>query len=148
MNKIEALKKLLIEENRFTEEELVDTITESIYDSNTFAIHGEEYLVLDEDEREEMVTDYIRESLWAFNPGFLAGETDLPIEVFKALGERYEAGNDAVLKLIETTCGLEQFIEAAIDADGYGHFLSGYDGQEGEAAGEDGVIQYYIYRQN
>ena len=49
-------------------------------------------------------------------------------------------------KAIESTCGLPAFIEEAVSADGYGHFLSRYDGEENEE--EINGITYYIYRNN
>lgn len=116
-------------------EEIIDL------DEITVQAEGIEYLVLDEDEREEKVTEKISESLWAFNPSFLAGETGLDIVIFEALAEKYEDANEAVLSLIEKTCGLEEFVNAAVSADGYGHFLASYDGHELELRDD-----YYAYR--
>lgn len=121
------------------------------YDSCIFLIQGE-YMVLNEQERNEKVKEYIQETLWAFRPSFLAKETGLPEKVFHALKERicitkqYESGNDAILALIEKTCGLDAFVKAAIKADGYGNFLSSYDGKEKRVSvkGEN----YFIYRIN
>lgn len=153
MKKEDILKRFLIDEGEFTEEELQEEITEG-YRENLFDVCGREYLVLTEEEREKEVTENIKESLWAFNSSFLAGETDLPEEVFQALvvpsnftvrfSERYESGNEGILKLIEKTCGLESLVDAATSADGYGHFLSPYDGEEGEV--KEGNEWYYIYR--
>lgn len=115
------------------------------YDSCIFLIQGE-YMVLNKHERNEKVKEYIQETLWAFIPSFLAKETGLPEEVFRALSEKCESGNDAILALVEKTCGLDAFVKAAVEADGYGHFLASYDGKEGKVTieGED----YFIYRIN
>lgn len=113
---------------------------------NIYTIDGDEYLILDEDEREEAATEHIKESLWAFNASFLSNMTELPEEVFEALQDKCEGANEAIEKLIESTCGLEDFVEAAIEADGYGHFLAQYDGEEQETS-VNGTY-YYIYRQN
>lgn len=137
----EKKKALLI----FLEEGDLEEIEEG-YKENLFEIWKREYLVVNEEERKKEVTDYIKETLWAFNPSFLAVETDLPEEVFSALSEKYESGNEAILKLIEKTCGLTSFIKSAVQTDGYGHFLSGYDGTENEEE-INGTI-YYIYRTN
>ena len=145
IKKEEVLKRHLIEKGEFTEEELQEEITEG-YRESLFDVCGREYLVLTEDEREKEVTEYIKESLWAFNSSFLAGETELPEEVFKALNEKYEDGNEAILKIVEKTCGLESFVDAATSADGYGHFLNPYDGEEGEI--KEGDNWFYIYRVN
>ena len=116
------------------------------HDPQTLKVWGREYMVLSEQERNEKVKEYIQETLWAFIPSFLAEETGLPKEVFRALSEKYESGNDAILALVEKTCGLDAFVKAAVEADGYGHFLAFYDGEEEKVTveGED----YFIYRTN
>ena len=138
MNRKLALINYL--EGGFTQEEI-----EEGYDSCIFLAQGE-YMVLNEHERNEKVKEYIQETLWAFIPSFLAEETGLPEEVFRALSEKCESGNNAILTLVEKTCGLDPFVESAIKADGYGHFLASYDGKEGKVTveGED----YFIYRIN
>ncbi len=139
MNRKLALINYL-KEGGFTQEEIKEG-----YDSCIFLIQGE-YMVLNEHERNKKVKEYIQETLWAFIPSFLAKETDLPEEVFRALSEKCESGNDAILALVEKTCGLDAFVKAAVEADGYGHFLASYDGKEGKVTveGED----YFIYRIN
>ena len=116
------------------------------YDSYTFLIGEREYLVLDEDERNERAKELIQETLWTFLPSFLARETGLPEVIFHALSERCEGGNDAILTLIEATCGLDAFVEAAVETDGYGHFLASYDGEEREVNVKG--KNYFIYRIN
>ena len=55
--------------------------------------------------------------------------------------KKCEGANDAILALIKKTDGgLDGFVEDAISADGRGHFLSSYDGDENEENG------FYIYR--
>ena len=139
MNRKLALINYL-KEGGFTQEEIQEG-----YDSCIFLVQGE-YMVLNEHERNEKVKEYIQETLWAFIPSFLAEETGLPEEVFRALSEKCESGNDAILALVEKTCGLDAFVKAAVEADGYGHFLASYDGKEGKVTveGED----YFIYRIN
>ena len=138
MNRKLALMTYLKEE-KVTEKEIREG-----YDPQTYEVWNREYMVLTEQERNEKVTEYIQETLWAFNPSFLTKVTGFPEKVFHALAELYESGNDAILALIETTCGLDAFVKAAIKADGYGNFLSSYDGKEKRVSvnGED----YFIYR--
>lgn len=78
----------------------------------------------------ESAKQYIEESLWAFNAVFLASETDMSVEIYEALQPKCEGSNDAILKLVEKTCGLQEFVESAINADGRGHFISSYDSEE------------------
>ena len=118
-----------------------DTISSLGYNNYFELDDGSEYLVLDWDEREETLQENIKETCSYFVPEFLAEETELPKEVFKALVDK----NDAVYKLLEKWVdgGFEQFCEDAVNADGYGHFLSGYDGEEIELTDD-----LFAYRTN
>ena len=106
-----------------------------------------QYMVLTDSEADDLAEEYISDSLWEFNASFLAGETDLPQEVFEGLSEKYEDGNDAILKLVEKTCGLSDLVETAVSLDGRPHFLNTYDGEENEVTGLNGE-DLYIYRAN
>mgnify|MGYP003387258810 CR=1 FL=1 len=108
------------------------------------AIEDGDWLVCTDEEADEAATDYIRESLWAFRPEFLAGETGLDAEMFAFASDKCEGANPAILRTVEATCGLESFVQSAIGADGRGHFLAGYDGNEVEET-IDGV-DFYLYR--
>lgn len=47
--------------------------------------------------------------------------------------------------------GPHSFSESAIAADGRGHFLSSYDGEENEVSAEDidgNPVTFYLYRTN
>ena len=86
--------------------------------------------------------------MWAFNDEFLAEMTGLPAVIFKALQPQCENSNDAVLALVDKTCGLEDFAQTAIDADGRGHFLATYDGEEHEESftdeqGDEQTLYFY-----
>jgi len=116
------------------------------YQSNCFGFGGGEYLVLTDDEADEVAAEYILSSLWAFRPSFLSGETGLPEEVFSALSKQCEGANDAVEALIKGSCGLSDFISEAVAADGRGHFIATYDGEESEVV--LGGECYYVYRVN
>lgn len=104
-----------------------------------------DYLVFTDEEADEMAADYIKDSLWAFNASFLAGETGIDEEVFKAIQDnnRCESNNEAISRLIDD---MDSFVKAAISADGRGHFMSSYDGNETEV-NIDGQT-FYIYRIN
>ena len=108
-------------------------------------VDGYEYLVLTDGEADEKAQEYIEDSLWAFNAEFILNicELDSGSNVIESLRKMQETScegcNDFIRALIEGTCGIDAFVEEAILADGRGHFLSTYDGEEGE---QDG---YYIY---
>ncbi len=119
-------------------------------DDKTITDGNREYLVLTNDEADQMAFDYIKESLWAFNADFILGECGLDLSGVESLRHMQEksceSANDFILSLVEKTCGLEEFAESAISADGRGHFLNTYDGEETEI--QVGKIMFYVYRIN
>ncbi len=104
-------------------------------------IFKEDYLVLTDEEADEKAAEYIKDSLWAFNASFIIEHSNLPSaaeEMIKSHQEaKCEGGNDTILAMIND---IDEFIEAAIGADGRGHFISWYDGNEYEEG------DYFIYR--
>lgn len=120
-----------------------DDITESDFrSSGEFSYGSAEYRVLRDDESDSAVSEYVDQSLWAFNASFLAGQTDLPEECFSALNEKCESGNDAIRQMVDKTCGFASFVDSAVSADGRGHFLASYDSEELESG------DFFIYRTN
>ena len=124
-----------------------DEVIVSKYDEQVLEAEGNEYYVLTDDEADKVAADYINDSVWAFNSSFIIEHSkaldfdDASEKVVKAIAEQCENGNEAMKKLIDN---MEEFIEDAISADGRGHFISGYDGnEEVEQVGEE---DYYIYR--
>ena len=111
----------------------------------------DDYLVLTDEEADEACAEYIADSLWAFNASFILSECGLDgsgEESLRQMQEKScEGANAFILSLVENTCGITEFAESAISADGRGHFLSQYDGEETEQETEnDGT--FYIYRTN
>jgi len=102
---------------------------------------GNDYLVLTDYEADDMVHDFINESAGMFTPSFLSRYTGIDSDAFTAL---QEAGKyDAVRSMIQD---IDAFVEAAVQADGRGHFLASYDFNEYEVTVND--TTYYIYRVN
>lgn len=112
--------------------------------STEYQIDGIEYKVLTEEQADEEMVEYVEETLWAFNPSFLADVTDMPIEVFEVLCEKCEGGNEDIRSIVDKTCGIEELAEEAVRWDGRGHFLNSYDGGEIEIS-VDGEL-FYCYR--
>ena len=108
-------------------------------------VDGYEYLVLTEEEADQLAQEYIEDSLWAFNADFildtcgLDGGSSVSRSLRKMQEDSCEGCNDFIRALVEGTCGIDEFVNQAVLADGRGHFLSSYDGEEGE---QDG---YFIY---
>lgn len=121
-------------------------VTPERYDHHGLSIYsapGGEYAIGTDEEADDAATDYIRDSVWAFNASFLASYTDLPEEMFAGMQDKCEGANDAFLTCIERAeGGLAGFVEEAVSADGRGHFLSPYDGEENEEG------DFFIYRIN
>lgn len=96
----------------------------------------------------------IKDSIWAFNASFILEQCGLPLDLEECIKtyqeKKCESANDSLLALVEKCAatrsgagdGLKEFTAAAVSADGRGHFLSGYDGNENEQVG------FYIYRVN
>ena len=105
--------------------------------------NGDSYFVLTDQEADEYATSEIEYMLWAFDASWLAGYTGLNKAVFEALAEGYENSNEAIMALINNAGSMDEFVQDAIDADGRGHFVANYDGDEIEL--ENG---YYAYRVN
>jgi hypothetical protein len=96
-------------------------------------------MVLTDAEAQDKVAESIKETLWAFNPDFLARHSGIDREVFERLQDSCETANDAIFKLIKN---FDDLVEDAVGTDGRGHFLSGYDGNENEQG------DFYLYRTN
>jgi hypothetical protein len=117
------------------------------YGLEVFSLGREEYAIGTDSEANLACAEYIKDSAWAFRSSFICEYCNLPQEIAEALeamqSKKCEGANDAILALIEKADGgLEGFTEEAISADGRGHFLSGYDGDENESEG------FFIYRIN
>lgn len=116
---------------------------------NMFEVNGEEYLVLTDAEANELVRVQILESVWAFNPEYLAkylpgGDTP---NISKAISSvQKHCCEDCNALLLAAITDKDAFVADAIEADGRGHFLGNYDNAEHEVI-VDGV-SYFIYRTN
>ena len=137
-----ALAKHLGEDVLPSEVEVIDE------DQGQFKWGREEYLVLTDSEANAAASASIKDSAWAFNASFLCGFLGLPCvaeEMIKGFQEaKCEGANDTILAMIGED--FDRFADEAISADGRGHFLSGYDGQEHEYRIAKDYI--YIYRTN
>lgn len=151
------LQYLQTDEKEEISDDDIDIDSYDLYGLHILSIGRREYAIGDDGEADNAALEYIKESLWAFNADFIAGEIgnyDLKPAI-EALSEKCEDGNDGIIALIEAFTSIEDFAQNAISADGRGHFLSSYDGEEiefryyhfekGRWVYED---TYYIYRIN
>ena len=117
----------------------------------TFEAEGGEYLVLTDAEADLEVKNRIKEDLWAFRSSFIvshvknyANLSQKQVEVMEEALEKMQAklcegANPIVEALIDN---MSRFIDDAVEADGRGHFLASYDGDEAETK------NFFIYRIN
>jgi hypothetical protein len=119
-------------------------IEQSTYDNDIYICHDVEYCVLHEDATRERFADYINETLWAFRPEFLAEHSSFTPKQIEKLQELYEDANDILATSIEDISAL---YEDAESSDGFGHFLSPYDGVTNEVTLDGSDHIYYIFRQ-
>lgn len=113
------------------------SVEEARFDSwglTTLEVGSDTYAVGTDEECDAACCEYIKESVWSFKSEFILEECGLPMELAEAIRsfqeKECESANAAILALIEKTCGVAEFTRAAISADGRGHFLASYDGDE------------------
>ena len=124
------------------------------YTDNQFNTLDGDYLVLTDEEADNATAEYIKYSIWAFNPEFIISECGLCnnlsypescdlINSLRAIQEKIcDSSNHLLTALVKGTCGLDTFIADAINTDGRGHFISDWDGKEYASK------NFYIYRIN
>jgi hypothetical protein len=133
----------------FLKEDEADEISMG-YDYRRYDAGPAELLVLTDEEADRLVIEDVRESLWAFNADFLSAYMPDGIDadqITAIRGDRCEGANEAMLALVNAgPYTVEELAEEAATADGRGHFLASYDGEEIEHE-HDGRL-WYAYRTN
>ena len=127
-----------------TEQEKIEALAKHLDCSIDEAVNSmNDYLVYTDDEADEAVYNYIKESVCFFRSDFISAHCDVDIEVIVKLQELNEDSNEAIRSLIKD---FDHFVSDAVCADGRGHFIASYDHEENEQTinGND----YYIYRSN
>ena len=154
-----ALKKYIAQRDGYTEDDMksvtVDRYYSSLYSEYRYEACGEEFYVLEDERAYALAFQIIKDDLWAFNADFIADHLkhdivycDNPVNLddlhlaIRAVQERLCEGANAIIHALIDD--LNDFVDDAIAADGRGHFISSYDGEEHEVT-VDGET-YYIYR--
>lgn len=100
-----------------------------------------QYRVLTVEEADTAAAEYIRDTIWAFNPDWLAKFTGVKSDILSDMQNRMcESANPVFEKLLGDR--MDEFISASVEADGRGNFLATYDGEELSHG------DYLIYRVN
>ena len=103
------------------------------------------YIILTEEEANELAKENILDSLWAFKADFIIDHTALPRIATDMLKEYcLKHSNDANETIRELILDEDKFVEDAMDADGRGHFMNSYDGEEHEVCVGSKIL--YVYR--
>ncbi len=118
-------------------------LTASELEDAQHEIDMEDTLVLTNEEADEMVRDYIEETVWAFTPSFLQAHTGVDADAIAIIQKECEGANEPLKAMIKD---FDHFVEDAVSCDGRGHFLASYDHEENHVQIND--IDYYIYRRN
>jgi len=125
----------------------IEPCKHNFYGLDSFSYGREEWAIGSDADAQEAVSENIKQSAWAFRPSFILEMCNLPHEleeVFQAWQEKEcENCNDALVKLISRTGKWDDFVACAVSADGRGHFLSLYDGEEVELKTEEGTFYAY-----
>lgn len=154
-----ALKKIIAQRDGYAEDDMksvtVDRYYSSPYSEYRYEACGEEFYVLEDERANALAFELIETELWAFTPDFIAEHIkhdivycDNPVNLddlrlaIRVVQERLCEGANAIIRALIDD--LEEFVDDAIAADGRGHFISSYDGEEHEIT-VDGET-YYIYR--
>lgn len=142
--KEKALRKYLLDDNKLTSDELKESVIEECgYNNEMYKVDSldTDFYVLTDDEADEKAKEYILDTAWAFNSWFLQSHTGVDSEIFELLQDKCESANEPIRAMIKDE---DEFVADAIGADGRGHFISCYDGQEHEVSLNDET--FYIYK--
>lgn len=94
---------------------------------------GTLWLVGSEREADKAAKEYILDSLWAFKTSFIASVANLSNAEERAIEKMQRDMSEDANPIIRRIIGeskLNHFVKMAIDADGRGHFLSPWNGEE------------------
>ena len=138
--RMKALNTFLMEYEGFDSSDVSDC--EPSYTDNLFRVAGRKYYVLTDEEADEIAKDYILDSIWCFNSDFITSflkhDVDLHADEIQDMQTAlYERANSILLALIKDP---EDFWKSAVAADGRGHFVCNYDGEEHQQG------ELFIYR--
>ncbi len=138
MNRKQALAQYLEVE--------VSEVEKLPYGDNLFKMGDQEYLIVNDAEANKAAREYILDSLWAFRGSFIADHLKPQFDAYMGARDieeycamKCEGANDWVKGLIKNKT---EFVNDAISADGRGHFLAQYDGDENQFG------TWFIYRIN
>jgi hypothetical protein len=98
----------------------------------TFEYQGREYLVLTDEEADEMVHSRLIETLHLMRPLYFAQETDMPEYIFAHILKLYEDATEILEAVIQryASGGMAGFMKRMMQSLGRGQVLASYNHQE------------------
>ena len=148
---IDAARKLALAIHLQVAADDVDVdITQSTHSDLEFEHGRQSYVVMTDAEADDAARESLRDSLWAFQSSFLrsyipALRNAAAARAFDKMRETLcEDANELVSALLGAR--EDECLADAISADGRGHTLAPYDGEESEQRVEG--VTFYIYRTN
>lgn len=126
-------------------EEDIEDVEDLELETDEYQVGSAVYTVLTYEEADALAREAILDSLWAFKKEFLNAHSSIINNISNSVWEQIinslcEDANEMILRLIDD---LKHFVDDAILADGRGHFLSWYDGEELELDND-----FFAYRIN
>lgn len=139
--------KLSVELNEEQEERLYDFLCDELSHND--------FLVLDEETKEAHLLETQEEMLWAFNANFITShlkeevDQDMSVRDIENLEKAIKQMQGSLCEdangVIKGLTDWKNMIKQGAEIDGYGHMLSGYDGEEHELKFEG--IDILVYKQ-
>lgn len=117
------------------------------WDDCVFDTGDAQYLVLTDDEADARLRAEIRDSVWCFNPDFIAEHSSACSANRKAFAKFFEIAQeklceDANALLLEIIDDFDKFVDDAKAIDGRAHFLFQWDSKEIKLG--DGLYAYRV----
>lgn len=138
----EAVIQSVVEEDDILQSDAEAALASiTITPGQEFHMLSGQWLVLDEDKAKELATEDIKNTVGYFDPWFLSQYTEVSEELLAFLTQHERHDFVEELLKLDPNFSWDRFVEAAVDEDGYGHFLNTYDGRTRELGSG-----FYLFR--
>lgn len=115
----------------------IDTLDKNnVFVANVFTFYCSTYLVLTDEEANNEMYEYVKNNMCVFDAEFILEQSDIKYteetktSLTKMLNSCTNDCNSFILAFIESTCGIDYFVESAIKHNGRTFFISFFDNLE------------------